>query len=763
MNVSNSQLVAERKAKVKQFFGTITKEQWIVALNVTILFAMGILHSLEAGHYVNFIPINGTFQDYNPVRRFLDGQIPYKDFNDYLGLGHLYMGSIFTWIMGATYRSSLIAFRFAAFMSTALIFHTVCRIVLKKNTTVLTITNLMLVILLIQPTFLDIIVGDSEVKSALDYAMTTGNSARMLRGAILPISTVLILQFGNKAIEFIKNKKFRISRIYIASIMIGLLAGYCLQWSNDYGISSWLCLLLFFFWAVLSRIRKLLKTLISMLIALITSFAGCFIVVELVTCGNFSNWFLSTFGTGGYQSWYYIGPKSYYITDVDFSCIMLIQLGLSLIYLIKVWKSHADNDSLFRYGLLAYMNITSFCAVNEYKLLSGGASREVALVILFATVIAEICNLMGKMFVKNQLRYTLYISTPVLCTAWIGSVFLMEFNFNVFTEKEGIYVEAMGGYLTSLGDDLLKTAEFLGGAKTFATYASAQELVSGHYQPSGTDYIIHVLGDKQREDYLESFENDDFDYAVTINEIYSVWEYWLQRANWFFYESLFENWHPVYANSYEIYWERNTFDGNSSTYFDDIDVHVENVNDSRALRVVVETDENISGTADVYIDYNTNKDECRSSYFIFNSMVREVNSGEYLCDNINYERTNIRNSGRENIPVTIVDGYGEVTLTSEPQKSTYLTINEVQCSKIYTVQYEYVCIDEIENDGNEYLLHVVGSQRTNKILDAAKYIYINGNAIEIERIADGYIYLSTDEDFSISSEILKTKNMFKVE
>ena len=79
------------------------------------------MHSLSAGHYANYYPINGTFQNYNPVRRLLSGQIPYKDFQDYLGLGHLYTGSVFTVLFGGTYRASLAAFSFLTFGGLALL------------------------------------------------------------------------------------------------------------------------------------------------------------------------------------------------------------------------------------------------------------------------------------------------------------------------------------------------------------------------------------------------------------------------------------------------------------------------------------------------------------------------------------------------------------------------------------------------------------------------------------------------------------------
>lgn len=51
----------------------------------------------------------------------------------------------------------------------------------------------------------------------------------------------------------------------------------------------------------------------------------------------------------------------------------------------------------------------------------------------------------------------------------------------------------------------MDTDTFLDGEEFFATYASAQEVVSDTFQPSGTDYIIHVLGDEQRYDYIEAF------------------------------------------------------------------------------------------------------------------------------------------------------------------------------------------------------------------------------------------------------------------
>ena len=93
--------------------------------------------------------------------------------------------------------------------------------------------------------------------------------------------------------------------------------------------------------------------------------------------------------------------------------------------------------------------------------------------------------------------------------------------------------------MTELGDDILATEAFLNGEEFWSTYASAQEVQQGTFQPSGTDYIIHVMGDRQREEYLNKFKTSDFRYTATIRESYNIWERWIMRANWFFYRELY--------------------------------------------------------------------------------------------------------------------------------------------------------------------------------------------------------------------------------
>ena len=112
----------------------------------------------------------------------------------------------------------------------------------------------------------------------------------------------------------------------------------------------------------------------------------------------------------------------------------------------------------------------------------------------------------------------------------------------------------LDGWFTN-GEQLLETAQILD-APFFSTYASALETIQGVFQPSGTDYIIHALGDRQRQDYLDTFRTGDYPYAVTIRKEYNLWEWWIQRANWDFYRELFSGYVPVHTSDYALIWQR---------------------------------------------------------------------------------------------------------------------------------------------------------------------------------------------------------------
>ncbi|MCI9123310.1 MAG: hypothetical protein HFH35_04400 [Eubacterium sp.] len=724
---------------LQRFWRKLQRKRLLI-MELLLMLVICLLHAYRAGDYVDFYPINGTFQNFNPVRRLLDGQIPYRDFTDYLGIGHLYFGTIGTVIFGGNYRGSLIAFSFLNFFCMAALSLALGRAVFKELETAAGAANLVLIMLLVQPLFFTNGMGlTEEVLESLNAALHTGNSARFVRGLILPMCIGLFVWM---ACIYMRNKtRFAGWKFggLLPSAAAGCLAGFCFIWSNDYGISCFVCIAVMAFWLSLSRKRSLLSALKDTGTEILAAVGSIFIFVELLTLGHFGKWFQTTLGTGGYQSWYYNSQKSYYLFDVDVSYMMLLQAFLAMIYLLLLFKKNGTKDALFRYGIPGFANMAGFCAANEYRILSGGVCREVACSVLFLTVLFEGLRFVGGGFCKNiRLRNGILLLSVVAALAWTVSAAKDAFVFQYATQKEGEQISRMGGNMTRLYQDLQAGSEFLQGKNFFSTYASAQEVLEGTFQTSGWDYVIHVLGDAQREAYLSDFRQGDFPYTVTINKGFTNWEYWCERANWYFYRELYRGWHPVFAHSYAVYWERNNRE-NAYTHCGPFAVEVRPWKDG-AVKLILQTDASMNGTADILLDYSIEKSDSRQARFLLRTDLKVENTGAAFADEEGYEANYLRNESVEYIPMPVTNGYGELTLTASPSQCTMLHIKQVRCDNIYTAADIFQVRDLSDRNwedgvsvtGNMLLLRF--SEGLFQRLAGAQYIETGGQTFTIKEI-----------------------------
>ena len=104
------------------------------------------------------------------------------------------------------------------------------------------------------------------------------------------------------------------------------------------------------------------------------------------------------------------------------------------------------------------------------------------------------------------------------------------------------------------------------------------------------------------------------------------------------------------------------------------------------MKIIIDTDSSINGIADVYLDYEVRKKDNLHSKLL----IRDVLQVKDMADN---ERTDkaynyLRNVSKEYVPMKIVDGHGELILTSCPKEATSLNINEVSCEEILTISYD---------------------------------------------------------------------------
>ena len=207
------------------------KEKLFIIALVILMVLICYIHAIEAGKYVNFYPINGTFQNFNPIRRLLDGQIPYRDFTDYLGMGHLFSGAVLTILLGGDYQASLVTFSFLTLFSFALILCSVGFCLCRRKSTVLIVVNLLLILTLLQlPVFTNTVAGTNEFMWALNNTLDTGVSARLVRGMIAPISGLLLLKLI-PWLDQTKNEKIQKRKALWQLISVGCVAGLSFIWS----------------------------------------------------------------------------------------------------------------------------------------------------------------------------------------------------------------------------------------------------------------------------------------------------------------------------------------------------------------------------------------------------------------------------------------------------------------------------------------------------------------------------------------------------
>lgn len=753
------------KKKTKKEFNL---KEFIIKNQVTIytilLLIVCIFSSIPAGHYVDFEPINGTFQNFNPVRRLLSGQVPYKEFIDYLGLGHLFLGTFFTFIFGGDYQASLVAFAFISILSTVLLSYIIAKVIFNNKKDAILMTSLFIMLLIIRPTFFQNFISiDSQFANSLSFFSKAGNSARFIRGMILPIFIVLFTIIYNKVNTMKYSTK---TKDIIFLFCISSLSAFAFIWSNDYGISTWVTTIILYFVIKIKNSKNIPKTILFTFLQILISFIFVYIYVSILTLGNFGNWLSATFGTGGYQSWYYNSAKSFYIFNLDISFYQTIQILISLYYFYLYLKNKENN---IKYLVLGFINMVAFCAINEYKLLSGGNSYEYGTTILFFTLMYELINYLKTNIFKAKYVFgnVLLILVLFIQTSWIIGSIQNELIFTI-SNKSGEYIAELGGNNTKFRDELISTKDFLEDKKVFSTYSSAIEVMTNQFQPTKYDYIIHTLGDKSRSEYLNAFKEGNFDYAATIHRYYTSWEMgWITRANWYFYRELYNNYHPVYANSYQLFWDKTENPKDNYVTNEDYEINVDfkKVN-SNTIIVNVNTDESVNGYADLYIDYQVKKTDRFITNFMFNKMLQVVNnSNSELVKNYDVDSNYLKDESKEYIPVKIIDGKGSLVLTSKPEEGTSLILNNISCEKIFTVVYDYVEINFVEEKNDDIILRMDNNLTNIAATAGVKKIVINDKKISVTRTNNDksiYLKLKTNMTKEEIENILKTKNNFKI-
>ena len=240
--------------------------------------------------------------------------------------------------------------------------------------------------------------------------------------------------------------------------------------------------------------------------------------------------------------------------------------------------------------------------------------------------------------------------------------------------REGVYVAELDGWFSD-GQTIQEAAQLLENGDYFSTYASALETIHGTFQPTGTDYIIHALGDGQRADYLANFLGGEYPYAVTIYKEYTAWEWWVQRANWFFYRELYANYAPLQTAGYAQLWQRQ--EGGAILEDMDYTLTTQRLDEDR-VSIRIELPPEFAEqrfVADVALTYETAPDGWSLHRAV---MVEDGTLWGY--DGVYFLPEGSRTL---NIPISVKNGAGEVTLVASPQETSSLLGVDAQVERFF--------------------------------------------------------------------------------
>ena len=131
----------------------------------------------------------------------------------------------------------------------------------------------------------------------------------------------------------------------------------------------------------------------------------------------------------------------------------------------------------------------------------------------------------------------------------------------------------------------------------------------------------------------------------------------------------------------------------------------------------------------------------RITSFMSQGTSREKNTGTvYAVLGVEYETNHLRPVSAEYIPIPVINGYGEVTLTSCPEQSTYLELNLCECTTIYTVTSDYIDIVSVDEENG--IVSIADSAKNRNDSVGVTSVGINGTLYEVTEITrDGSFIL----------------------
>lgn len=525
---------------------------------------------------VNFESTNGDYQNYNALRRFLDGQIPYRDFANYLGMGLLVLCAPFlalhnSFVVSLFATNVVTVFLYVLFV--AMIFYLVTG---KRGLSVL--AGLMFPKLFSAKLFAALPIFGYYTDYYVGLCLAPQGSFHLGRMSLaLLLCTAALL--GCRHVHRASSGRLQANTgltlrgllaVPRVAAMVGFVVGLGLTWSNDYGFacigSTSLVLLIL---AVADGVQKRdwKKAFLRFLWYLPALLLGMLVSILLASRGHLASWFSYTFDVADWQYWFFgenVGLKLTRPSQLFTSKVFRRTLLHLLFYLLCMGYCLyrlCQNKAGDRLILFVYL-FTSIMAAHILYLVGSGVDHLMEptynfVIVLFWAALAKavlwLCEKWRLPAWRPLLRYAIPAVTAIyVCFMGLQDVnILHSYQAQAFPLQEN-YLPALEGVHPD-ATALREMEDIVGEETMFSTFATALDDMRGSFQVSGCDYSIHALGQKGRQAYLQSFRQQDCTWVQTTN---TPWESWIQRAAWDIYREIFSDYRFHSEHADWVLWEK---------------------------------------------------------------------------------------------------------------------------------------------------------------------------------------------------------------
>ena len=667
---------------------------------VACAFMLAVAEGLEHRAIVSFIPINGDFQHYNMFRRLLNGQTPFKDFFVMLGLGVMYVNSLVLSIIGDSFVNSVFSTHFLLVLSGTFMVYVLCRLFTKDRKRSGLFSLLMCLFAVSYDTIYAALAERipfagrawsmlGTVTSGVTPLFFPDNASRPFRQMILFVVALILIRLAARE----ENRE----NSWLSVILYGALAGGCFLWANDYGPGTYVGMaFVLFLWYFRKWTRKQTsfgRLVAACLLYILASVIAVFVLVSILTKGNFMMWYRSSFSTAGEVFWYngvvLDGAKLLKLSQMPpldgkgvYSILFTL---LSFLGCVALWVFSKEEHK----GLLPHVLVTTALLFVFYFLITKrgyeieylNAFHQYAFFGTIGLLLLGIERIFNK---ENQESFGKVVWVPLAVLALLSVAYSLNV-YSWYNEKEAFYrytyFEELGGNVASFYHDIKEAAAKTKGKTLFSTYASAVEATNDVYQPSRYDYITFTFGDNARKEYVQSFYEADPDYVSIIDRNFTRWEGPMSGVKWFFYRELLDGYSYDFNIIYARYLKKT---GQSSQV--DLEPHVAIVQGEEGVCDIYVEVEDSSKTyvADVKLNYESNYTERRIPTLTVNKMVTVTGDSSYFFPEENFQCWFIPEKSSEwYAPIMIENGKGHIQLKTYPEDCTTLQVNEVEVLGIY--------------------------------------------------------------------------------